>query len=81
MYFWANRFKWCGYVADYSVHTRVEEKITCVASRGGGVESLEVQGTLHLLVSDSANEKSAVKVAYDSSKAAQMIVSEQSRAF
>lgn len=52
----------------------MEEKITCVASRGGGIESLDVQGTLHLLVSDSANEKSAVKVTYDSSRGAQMIV-------
>lgn len=63
------RFLFC------SVHTRIEEKITCVASRGGGVESLEVLGILHLLVSDSANEKIAVKVTYDNSKGAQMNVS------
>lgn len=46
-----------------------------MANRGGGIESMEITGILHLLVSDSNYEKIAIKVAYDNSRAAQMTVS------
>ncbi|KAG0305120.1 hypothetical protein BGZ98_004579 [Dissophora globulifera] len=40
-----------------SVHVHIEEKITVVANRDGGLESMEVKGDLMLRVSDPARAK------------------------
>jgi len=45
-----------------SVHTRIEEKITCVAARSGALENLEIIGTLFLLVTESDNGNIAIKI-------------------
>jgi hypothetical protein len=40
-----------------SVHVHIEEKITMVANRDGGLENMEVKGDLMLRVSDPARTK------------------------
>lgn len=40
-----------------SVHVQIEEKITMVANRDGGLESMEVKGDLMLRVSDPSRAK------------------------
>lgn len=40
-----------------SIHVHIEEKITVVANRDGGLENMEVKGDLMLRVSDPARAK------------------------
>ena len=49
-------------MCHFSVHTKIEEKMTCVASRSGALENLEITGTLFLLVSDSDLGSIAIKI-------------------
>ena len=64
----------CNTLTSYcSVHTKIEEKIVCVASRAGALENLEISGTLYLLVSDSAYDNIAIKIT--ANKQAQYTVS------
>jgi len=57
------------------VHLRIEEKITCVAMKDGGLDNMEVIGILQLLVSDTDCDNIAVRVDVSNPRGAQMQVS------
>ena len=50
------------------VHLKVEEKITLEANRDGGLEHMEVRGTMWLVISKPDSDKAQIKIAKDDAK-------------
>ena len=50
------------------MHLKVEEKITLEANRDGGLEHMEVRGTMWLIISKAECDKVQVKIEKDDSK-------------
>lgn len=57
-----------------SVHVQIEEKITVVANRDGGLESMEVKGDLMLRVTDPALAKISLALTHVEDSAIQFKV-------
>lgn len=62
-----------------SVHVHIEEKISVVANRDGGLESMEVKGDLMLRVSDPARSKISLSLRHLEDSNIQFKVSKDKR--
>lgn len=50
------------FIINFSIHINVEEKISAIANRDGGLQNLEVNGTMFLKVNDAAKAKILVRL-------------------
>ena len=58
----------------FSVHVKVDEKVTLVGGRDGGLQNMEIRGLVLLRISDSQFGKICLKVENDDKKGFQMQV-------
>lgn len=65
----------------FSVHVKVDEKVTLMAGRDGGLQNMEIRGLVLLRISDSQFGKICVKVENNDDHGFQMQVTEFSTCY